>query len=239
MNQDPEYQRQRKGDRLSIRIAVVASAILRMLVIGVIAICLPAVHLRAVDPPAKSGSESAKPSVETKPDVTKTEAAASTESVMTFVREHQPDLAKLLEYIKQKRPEDFESAVSEIVRVKARLETVRKRDEELYKLELALWKNDAQLRLLAAELSSIKGKLSDKDRERIKSLLEEGHTLAVRKLEHERVAAQSRLDQLDEQLKKRQANHENIINKGLKQWEGRIDRGDKKPKANKNTDSGK
>ncbi|MFO1062761.1 MAG: hypothetical protein U0892_02655 [Pirellulales bacterium] len=222
-----------------MRFSVVAPAILHMLVVGVIAICLPAAHLRAVDPPTKSSSESLKPSVETKTDATKNEAAISTEAVMTFVREHQPDLAKLLEYIKQKRPEDFESAVSEIVRVKARLESVRKRDEELYKLELALWKNDAQLRLLAAELSSVKGKLSDKDRERIKSLLEEGHTLTVHKLEHERVAAQTRLDQLDEQLKKRQANHENIINKGLKQWEGRIDRGDKKPKANKNTDSGK
>lgn len=192
-------------------------------------VCWLLVTLIAIGTPARADDESKSK---------KSSSGESHRSALEFVRKHQEELAKLLEYIQKKRPEDFETAIGEVIRAQAKLENLKKRDEALYDIELSLWKNDAKLRLLAAELSSREGELTDGDRERIRKLLEEQNDLIVARLKHEKLLAESRLSQVSDQLQKRETNRESMLNKSIKQWENRVQRDDRKPKT-KSTPSNK
>ena len=143
---------------------------------------------------------------------------------LAFVREHQPELADLLQFLKTKRGSDYDSAIKEIRRVRDRLENLKKRDAELHDVELALWQNSAQLRLWAASVSAASKKLSDADRKKLNFLVTRENELTSQRLKLEKARTEARLELLDQQLKKRQAQSQSMIARGIKVWEGRIER---------------
>jgi hypothetical protein len=165
-------------------------------------------------------------------------SADADEATLEFVREHQPELAKLLEFLKSKQSDDYREAMAESAKVRQRLQSIKGRDAELYEVELAIWKNAAQLRLLAASLSVKSKKVSDADRARLKELITRENELTIKRLELDKARAESRLAQLSQQLTKRQEQTDNVIAKGLKTWEHRIEKSSGKLKS-KTTDSSK
>ena len=156
-------------------------------------------------------------------------------ATLAFVREHQPELADLLQFLKTKRGSDYDSAIKEIRRVRDRLENLKKRDSELHDVELALWQNSAQLRLWAASVSAASKKLSDANRKKLNLLVTRENELTTQRLKLEKARTEARLELLDQQLKKRQDQSQNMIARGINAWEGRIERPtDKSKNKNKN-----
>src|SRR5690606_37639476 len=72
--------------------------------------------------------------------------------VLEFVREHHPELADLLKQLKDSRPKEYQKAVRDLSRVRERLFAMRKTDDHRYDLELAIWKAQTRIQLLAAKL---------------------------------------------------------------------------------------
>lgn len=159
------------------------------------------------------------------------------EVTLQFVREHQPELAKLLEFLKSKQSGDYRQAMNESAKVRQRLQTIKGRDAELYEVELAIWKNAAQLRLLAASLSVKAKKLGDQDRAKLEELIKRENELTIKRLQLEKARAESRLAQLSQQLTKRQEQSDNVVAKALKTWEHRIEKSGGKSKAKTTTES--
>lgn len=158
------------------------------------------------------------------------------DETLAFVREHQPELADLLKYLKAKRQSDYDEAMKEILRVRERLENLKKRDQELHDVELALWQNSARLRLWAASVSASGKKLDEADRKKLTELVTRENQLITKRLMLEKARAEARLEQLDQQLSKRKAQSDSLIARGIKVWESRIER--PSPKGKNKTPAG-
>jgi hypothetical protein len=72
-----------------------------------------------------------------------------TESMM-FVQSHHPELVALLQRLKSMKPDEYETAIRDIVKVRKRLETLEKRDSKLHGIELDAWKLQSKIDLLLA-----------------------------------------------------------------------------------------
>jgi hypothetical protein len=164
------------------------------------------------------------------------EADAAT---LAFVREYQPELANLLQYLRSKHSSDYDDALKEIRRVRERLENLKKRDRELHDVELALWQNSAQLRLWAASVSASGKRLDAADRNKLTDLVTRENELTTRRLTLEKARTETRLEQLNQQLSKRQAQAESLISKGIRTWESRIERPSDKAKTRTPTSEAK
>lgn len=149
--------------------------------------------------------------------------AAADVATLEFVQMQEPELAKLLGFMKTKRNVDYRQAIEEIRRVRERLDTLQKRDQELYDVELAIWRNAAQLRLWAASISASSKKLSDSDRTKLTQLLTSENELTLKRLNIDKLRAEARLEQVRQQIARREQT-ESVIAKGVKTWEGRIER---------------
>lgn len=152
---------------------------------------------------------------------------AAEKAVLDFVKEHQPELAELLKFMKNKKSKDYKEAMRESRKVRDRLVGMKDRDPELYAVELAIWKNAAQIRLLAASVSAKSNKLGQEDRLRLEELVKRENDLNIKRLGVEKARLESRIGQLSTQLTRRQEQAESVINKSLKTWEARIERSGK------------
>lgn len=148
----------------------------------------------------------------------------SEDSVLDFVKEHQPELADLLGFLKKKKSKDYDVAMRESRKVRDRLLSIKARDSELYDVELAIWKNSAQIRLLAAAVSAKSKKLDEQDHARLEELIKRENELNIKRLSLEKTRLESRLNQLSQQLTRRQEQSESVIAKSMKTWETRIER---------------
>lgn len=118
-------------------------------------------------------------------------------AAMTFARRHHRELAALLEQLKQMNPSRYESAISDLFRASERLARLQERQPERYESELAIWKIDSRVRLLAAR--SVAG-TDDTNTAQMKKLLLERNNIRVRQLEADRERLQGRLERLDETI---------------------------------------
>lgn len=115
-----------------------------------------------------------------------------------FARRHHPELADLLDKLQAEMQKQYAQAIRQIYQTSERLARIKERSEEDYKLQLALWKVDSRINLLAARMTKSKDKQL---REQLKQLLTE--RVAVRRniLNRDREKVQARLDRIDKSLK--------------------------------------
>ena len=85
-----------------------------------------------------------------------------------FAERHHPELARLLGRLRETNPEEYKKAIQELFATSERLARLMGRTPERYELELAAWKVDSRIRLLAAR--SAMGESADR-REALKELL--------------------------------------------------------------------
>lgn len=162
--------------------------------------------------------------------VTESVELENEKAVTQFVKEHQPELADLLDFLKSKKPKDYNEAMRESRKVRERLLGIKDRDQELYEVELAIWKNSAQIRLLVASVSARSNKLSNEDRDRLSQLVTRENELSIQRLKLEKVRLESRLNQMSQQLERREEQADSLISKSMKNWETRIERAGKPKK---------
>jgi hypothetical protein len=84
-------------------------------------------------------------------------AAERRRRVVEFVREHQPELAGVLEHLEQKKPADHARAIEELDRSVRLLVSGKARDPRLHELEIECWKTRMRVDLLGARLLAAKG----------------------------------------------------------------------------------
>ncbi len=72
-------------------------------------------------------------------------------AALAFVQQQQPELARLLDYLRKNQPRQYQRAVRELSRTAERLSQTRDRDPRRYELELQAWKARSRIDLLAAK----------------------------------------------------------------------------------------
>lgn len=158
-----------------------------------------------------------------------TEAAEiDADDVLAFVREHHPELARLLGRLRSSSPEQFEKAIADIARAKNRLTRLQDQDPKRYHLALKIWSIDSRIRLLVA-----RSMRSDENvRQQVRELLAERHRarLALLKLERDRL--QSRLDHVETQITRFQDQPEQTLESDLNRvLRNRTNRPPRKPSS--------
>ncbi len=170
----------------------------------------------------------AQSSVNSSADSSQTADVDNEKAVLEFVKEHQPELAELLRFLKSKKPKDYKEAMRESRKVRDRLLGIKDRDSELYDVELSLWKNSSQIRLLVASVSAKSNQLGKDERARLEELLKHENELSITRLKLEKARLESRVNQVTQQLERREEQAESILAKSLKSWEARLERSSNK-----------
>lgn len=83
----------------------------------------------------------------------KTFSSEEQKAALDFIRQHHPELSHLLEQLQKSRPEEFRSALRELIPQTQAILRMRDRLPARYPAQLAAWKRDSQIRLLMARWS--------------------------------------------------------------------------------------
>lgn len=151
-------------------------------------------------------------------------------AAMTFVRQHHPEVADLLEKLKANHPGQYRRAASGLFRASERLAQWKDRDPARYELELKAWKIQSRIQLLLARSTMAKEDNAAADAELRAALVEQ----AAVKLElrtHERGQLAKRLAQADEDIAKMKENRDTAIEQQLVSLRKGIDQSRRNMKA--------
>jgi hypothetical protein len=145
--------------------------------------------------------------------------------VREFVREHHPELADLLDQLKESRPKEYQKALRDLARVRERLQSMKKSDDERYQLELSIWKAETKIQLLAARLQ-----MGDNAelRDQLRQAISEQVDLRLTVMKHERELAKERLSKLDAQIERFDKERSQHIDKQLQSLT-RVEKAPEKP----------
>jgi hypothetical protein len=146
--------------------------------------------------------------------------AAREAAAMAFVEQHHPELVELLRYLKEKQPAAYEQAAMDLFRASERLAQQKEVNYDRYELDLALWKVESRIELVAARLK-MAGPDSPEGESlvgQLKKLLEERHDLRTERVVQERQRIAERAEKLDRQLQTLQANRPQAIERELNQF---------------------
>lgn len=124
--------------------------------------------------------------------------AAREAAALTFAREHHPELADLLDRLKDQNQPQYEKAVRQLFQTSERLARVRERSSpETYQLELEAWKLESRIQLLAARMTMSDDPTLQRD---LKAALLKRVEVRLELLRAERQRIAERLEKLDEQI---------------------------------------
>ena len=138
-------------------------------------------------------------------------------AAMTFVRQHHAELVDLLRYLKDEEPQAYRQAVLDLFRASERLAQAQERDYERYELELAIWKTESRIELLAARVK-MAGRDSPEGQALLPQLtrqLEERHDLKMQRLALDRQRILERLEKIEKQLETMETNRASAIEREL------------------------
>ena len=166
----------------------------------VVCAALPSCPEQAQNPtsPQQPSSEApAKTKSEKTPKVPKTVSARDQQAAMEFVREHHPELAHLLEQLQKSRPDEFLTAIRQLVPQTQAIQRLRERAPARYPAQLEAWKRDSEIRLLIARWA----RSQDPQLEtRIKELITQRQTTRQTELKAEQQRLEEQLLKVQEQL---------------------------------------
>jgi len=162
----------------------------------------------SVSPPARVN---AKKDAKARPPVAVTPEREA--AVMTFVHRNHPELADLLVYLRAAQPEEYERAIKEIFRTTERLATIQERDPLQYDLEVVVWTAQSRVQLLTAKL-----KMGSNDDliKQLRAALQAQNAAKVALLKHERQRAADRLEKLESDITRLEANRDDVVDRQLK-----------------------
>ena len=147
-----------------------------------------------------------------KPASGKTLDAPAEKAALAFAAKHHPELATLIRQLRRMNPDAYQKAIQELSHTSERLSRLEERAPDRYAAELALWKLDSRIRLLAAQSA-----MSDEDdrREQIRELLLERADVRLQQLESERARVAARLKRLDRSIEELQTHRPELVEKEL------------------------
>jgi hypothetical protein len=131
-------------------------------------------------------------------------------AALAFAGENHPELASLLDGLKQNAPKEYQAALVDLHRTVERLANVKERSLERHEFVLAEWKLSSRIRLLAARLTmssdpAVEAELRAALRERVE------FRLAAQRTERDRL--QTRVGKLEEQIEETASTADAIVEK--------------------------
>lgn len=147
--------------------------------------------------------------------------AALDVGLLEFVEKHQPELQKLLKFMKKKQPQQYEQALKELSRVKQRLTALENRDKELYAIELELWQVRSALRMQVAQILASPKEEHARLRQELHVLAEKELDLDTARLKLDQGRVEARLANVKLQLDERTKDRDATLAKSIKTWENR------------------
>lgn len=133
-------------------------------------------------------------------------------AVMTFVERNHPALKDLLGSLKTSRPKEYERAIRDLYQTSERLANLKERDPRLFELELKNWTLRSQIQLLAAQMAMSS---SDDIRSKLRELLSAQLDVRAEILRLDRERAQERLQKVEADIAKVEADREKHIERQL------------------------
>ena len=143
------------------------------------------------------------------PGVTRGREAA----VLTFVRDHHPQLESLLVYLKKNRSDEYKQAFLELFAQSERLARIQELDEARYDLELAKWKVESRIKLLLARMQM------DTNPELLEQLhgeVSEQVRLRIELMKSDRRRMLDRMEKFNQRLERLSANPEQEVQRQLR-----------------------
>lgn len=137
------------------------------------------------------------------------------QAALKFARRHHPELAELLKQLDAEMTNEYDKAIRQIHVVVERLERVKARSPEEYKLQLEAWKVDSRIKLLAARMTISS---DEKLQLEMKKLLGQKFTLKEQQLRKDKERTQSRLERIDKQLQAFEQDREQLLEKELARY---------------------
>lgn len=147
-------------------------------------------------------------STSAKPRVTPSREAAA----MTFARLHHPELAQLLDQLKQNNLKAYQNALQELFQESEKLERLREKQPERYEAAIELWKIESRIRLLAARMKmSADASLEDQMRD----LLQQRIDLKLAQLREDHQRAMEKAEKMRQQIEQLESAQDEMIQKDL------------------------
>lgn len=137
------------------------------------------------------------------------------QSALRFARKHHPELAELLKQLDEEMTSEYDKAIRQIHVVAERLERIKSRSPEEYKLQLDAWKVDSRIKLLAARMTMSS---DEKLQVEMKKLLSQKYTLKEQQLRRDKERTQSRLERIDKQLETLEKDRVQLLEKDLARY---------------------
>jgi hypothetical protein len=156
----------------------------------------------------------------TKPAVAKTdELPALTPERETvalgFVQTHHPELADVLDRLKDMNRGRYEKALSELFRTSESLSLMQSRDPKRYELTLKAWKVKSRIELVSARLANSR---DPQLQARLKELLQEQLDLELEQHRLERERLQTRLEKVDGLIRRFESDRHNVVESRYRRW---------------------
>jgi hypothetical protein len=129
-----------------------------------------------------------------------------------FARTQHPDLADLLEKLKERNPKEYTHALTELSRAEQKLQRMAEQNPERYALAIRLWRVESRIRLQLAQLAIDGDGAQD---ESLKGLLSERRSMRIELLQFDRKKTAERITNLDRQLEQLQRDPEGDVAKEL------------------------
>jgi len=136
-------------------------------------------------------------------------------SALKFARKHHAELAELLKRLDAEMASEYQKAIRQIHLVNERLEKLNKRSPDDYQLQLALWKVDSRIKLLAARMTMSS---DEKLVSEMEKLLTQKLDLKEKQLVLDRKRTQVRLDRIDGQIEKIRSDRQEYLEKELAKY---------------------
>lgn len=133
-------------------------------------------------------------------------------AALMFVRTHHPELADLLERLKQRRPQEYQRAIRDLFRASERLAQSQETQPLRYELELEEWKLASRAQLLVARMTMERTPALEQE---LRRLLAEQLAVHRKIVELDRDRAASRVAALDAELKRLDSDREQVLEEKL------------------------
>jgi len=147
------------------------------------------------------------------PKSQKSVSAEDQKSTLDFIAEHHPELFHLLEQLQKSRPDEFRSALRELVPQTQAIIRMRDRLPSRYPTQLAAWKRDSQIRLLMARWSRSQDPQIESQ---VRELIAQRHKDRTAELQAEQQRLSEQLRKIEEQLHSQNADPQQVFNA---EWE--------------------
>lgn len=118
-------------------------------------------------------------------------------AVLTFVKRHHPELIRLLSYLRNNQPRNYQKAIRELARTAERMAQIHERDMKRHDLELRAWKARSRIDVLAAQWQM---EPSEQLKTKLRAALVEQADARKQLLMRERERLLERIAKLDSQI---------------------------------------